>query len=196
MTPKNNPDSEPLGVENSTDILIVLLYAPGKSGKPNEPVDGITRLQKLMFLLQQGEGPKQLVSDAMAYGYKPYKMGPYAPELQRDLNDLQSAGIVHTQRLDYWLPDDGDAPSGAGSDAESSGREKRVESLRFSLTDEFGMQVGGDLWKTLSAKQQDAMSQFKKFFNALTLRQLLIFTYERFPDFTTESTIKSQLGLA
>jgi hypothetical protein len=192
MAPKK--ESEPLGIENSTDLLIVLLYAPGKSGKPNDPIDGITRLQKLMFLLQQGEGPKQLVSDAMAYGYKPYKMGPYAPELQRDLNDLQSAGIIHTQRLDYWLPDDADAPLGE-SETESSPREKRVESLRFSLTPDFGIQVGGDLWKTLTAKQRDAISQFKSFFNSLTLRQLLIFTYERFPAFTTESTIKSQLGL-
>ena len=184
--PQSNP-SEPLNIESATDLLIVVRYAPGRNGKPNEPVDGITRIQKLMFLLQQGVGPKTLVDEALAYGYKPYKMGPYAPDLQRDISDLQSAGIIQTERLDYLLPDDGDVPTS---------EERRVQSSRFRLSSDFGMQVGADLWHSLSSKDRDSITQFKQFFNSLTLRQLLIFTYERFPDFTTESTIKNQLGIA
>ncbi len=181
----------PDALENATDLLIALLYAPGKSGKFAEPVEGITRLQKLMFLLQQGVGPKQLVDEAISYGYKPYKMGPYANGLQRDLNELQAAGIVNSERLNYWLPDDADANS---ETAGKGGREKQVESYKFYLSD-WGRQIGADIWSQLPAKVSDDLITFKRFFNRLTLRQLLIFTYERFPKFTSESVIKDQLGL-
>jgi hypothetical protein len=183
---------DPIKLETATDLLIVLLYAPGKTGQPCEAIDGITRLQKLMFLLQQNVGPKQLIADAVEYGYEPYKMGPYARGLQRDLNDLQAAGIVEAERLDYWLPDDGDVAPSSGS--EMSIREKRVESYRFSLSG-LGREIGRDIWNAMSDKHRHELSCFKQFFNGLTLRQLLIFTYERFPTYTSESTIKSQLGL-
>jgi uncharacterized protein YwgA len=185
--------NEPIKLESGSDLLITLLYTPGKTAHPAEPIDGITRLQKLMFLLQQNVGPKQLVDEAMAYGYKPYKMGPYANALQRDLNELQAAGIIITERLDYWLPDDGDVVSGSDSDA--SFQEKRVESYRFYLS-ELGKRIGDDIWNSIPEKQRQELVTFKKFFNALSLRQLLIFTYEKFPSFTSESVIKSQLGLS
>lgn len=180
-------------LEASTDLLLCLLYAPGKSGRAGEPIDGITRLQKLMFLLQQGVGPKQLVDDAIQYGYKAYKMGPYAGELQRDISDLQAAGIILTERLEYWLPDDADVTP--GSDLDSDRGSKRVESSRFKLSP-LGMRIGTDLWELLNSTQQDELQHFKQFFNSLSLRQLLIFTYERFPKYTSASTIKNQLGLA
>ena len=184
------PSNEPFKLETGSDLLIVLLYAPGKTDTDGEPIDGITRLQKLMFLLQQGVGPKQLVNDAIAYGYKPYKMGPYATGLQRDLNDLQAAGIIVTDRLNYWLPDDGDVSPGGEQD--TSG-EKHVESFRFRLS-ELGLRIGKDIWNGLPDRHRHELKTFKRFFNALTLRQLLIFTYERFPAYTSASTIKHQLG--
>lgn len=198
-----NEPSEPLGIENSMDLLVVLLYAPGRRQKVAEPIEGITRLQKLMFLLQQGIGPGELVQDAEAYHFDPYKMGPYAPQIIRDLEELQSAGIVSSQRLEYLLPDDSDVRTTEPSECEPptpweppTPRKKRVESVRYRLTQDLGMQVGEELWQSLSARQRDELARFKSFFNSLSLRQLLIFTYERFPDYTTESTIKEQLGLA
>ena len=189
--------TSPLTVESSTDLLITLLYAPGSTGKELEPIEGITRLQKLMFLLQQQGSPKRLVDEAMAYGYRPYKMGPYAPQLNRDLEDLKSAGIITTERLTYWLPDDGDGAPDVGPDFEAPLRDtKRVESYRFSLSDDLGNRIGKELWNSLATQDREALAAFKSFFNALSLRQLLIFTYQKFPQYASESTIKGQLGLA
>lgn len=188
--------AHPLGIENSMDLLIALLYSPGKRQAQAEPIDGITRLQKLMFLLQQGVGPKQLVVDAEAYGFRPYKMGPYAPQIVRDLEELKAAGIVASTRLEYMLPDDTDEGTASLADPdELIERTRRVESYRYFLTDDLGKQVGDELWRSLTPTQRDDLVRFKSFFNSLSLRQLLIFTYERFPDYTTESTIKGQLGL-
>jgi hypothetical protein len=192
-----NEQSEPLGIENAMDLLIALLYAPGRRQTVAEPIEGITRLQKLMFLLQQGVGPKRLVQDAQAYGFRPYKMGPYTPQIVTDLEELQAAGIVASERLDYLLPDDSDVGTIESSEWEAQRpRTKRVESYRYSLTEGIGMEVGEELWQSLAPRQREELARFKSFFNSLSLRQLLIFTYERFPDFTTESTIKEQLGLA
>ncbi|UCE60360.1 MAG: hypothetical protein JSU63_01155 [Phycisphaerales bacterium] len=192
--PDRQPD--PLRVENPMDLLLVLLYARGKSAKDAEPIEGITRLQKLLFLLQQDIGPKQLVKEAEPYQYKPFKMGPYSEQLRRDLEELESAGIVVTERLDYWLPDDGDGVSEKGADFDSPTREtKRVESYRFSLSPDLGQQIGKELWDTLVPKAREELADFKAFFNSLSLRQLLIFTYEKYPQYTEASTIKKQLGL-
>lgn len=188
--------SQPLRVENSMDLLLTLLYAPGKSGRNAEPIEGITRLQKLMFLLQQDVGPKQLLNDAQAYRYRAYKMGPYSDQLRTDLQELESAGIVVTERLEYWLPDDGDGvPERSPPFDAPSGETKRVESYRFSLSPDLGQQTGRDLWDSLAPKDRKELAAFKAFFNSLSLRQLLIFTYEKYPKFTEASTIKKQLGL-
>jgi len=189
-----NQPSEPLAVEDSMDLLVVLLYAPGKSGLA-EPVDGITRLQKLMFLLQQGVGPSQLVEEAKPYTYTPYKMGPYSTQLLSDLEELKCDGIVTTERLDYWIPDDGDSNVADAFDVEESSLSgKHVQSSRFYLSNEWGIQVGADLWASLSKRNQRELQEFKTFFNALPLRQLLIFTYDRFPSYTVKSEIKDDLG--
>ena len=42
-----------IAIESFTDLLIALLYAPGRTGAANEPIEGRTRIQKLLFLLQQ-----------------------------------------------------------------------------------------------------------------------------------------------
>ncbi len=193
----NDGPHESLGIENSMDLLIVLIYAPGKQGVVAEPIDGITKLQKLMFLLQQGVGPKQLVKQAKDLGFKPYKMGPYSRRLVQDLEELQSAGIISTTRLEYLLPDDSDRAATQDTDWDMSARKsKRVESFRFRLSDDLGVQVGSDLWEGATARQREELTEFKSFFNSLSLRQLLIFVYERFPNYTTESTIKDELGIA
>ncbi len=187
---------EPLRVETAMDLLLVLLYARGKSGEDAEPIEGITRLQKLLFLLQQDIGPKRLVKEAEEYGYKSYKMGPYSEQLRNDLAELESAGIVFTKRLDYWLPDDGDGVPEKGVNFDTPARgTKRFESYRFSLSPELGQKIGKDLWGNLTPKEREEVAAFKAFFNSLSLRQLLIFTYEKYPEFTEASTIKKQLGL-
>ncbi len=184
----DNPD--PLKVENSLDLLIVLLYAPGSTGKPGEPISGITRLQKLVFLLKQGEGPEAIVESAKEFLYKPFKMGPFSQELYRDLDVLKSLGLLRTRKLEYLITDDGDPDS----DDETSTSGRVVESTQFELS-EWGQRVGRDLFEGLKRRDRDGLVEFKKFFNAIPLRQLLIFVYQKYPKFTTESTIRGKLGL-
>ncbi len=184
------PNPGPLKVENSLDLIIVLLYAPGSTGKVAEPIAGITRLQKLVFLLKQGEGPEAVVESAREFDYKPFKMGPFSQELYRDLDVLKSLGLVRTRRLEYLITDDDD-PEAAD---EGEPQARMVESTLFELS-ERGINAGRDLLDGLKRRDRDGLVEFKKFFNSIPLRQLLIFVYQKYPKYTTESTIRGKLGL-
>lgn len=200
MTKKHVESREPLPVEDATDLLLVLLYAPGKTGRFGEPIAGSTRLQKLFFLLRQGEGPQQLVAEAERMLYQPYKMGPFSAELRDTVQDLAAAGIIVLTRLDYQLPDDTDPQDHDMLEDQFEGRSslrrptRTVNSYEYALSTDLGMQIGADLWSGLSSSARDGLTEFKRFFNSISLRQLLIFTYEKYPDYTTRSTIKEQLG--
>jgi len=185
--------SQTFKVEHSPDLLLVLLFAPGPKKKECEPIEGITRLQKLIFLLNQGKGPNSLVKIAKEYEYKAHKMGPYTDSLREDIDALISFGLVGTERLRYLISDDKDDPDYDVDDPDYKQEEKckRVESQKFFLTKN-GKEAGKELWHSLSSKDRDALKEFKAFFCSLTLRQLLIFVYDQFPKFTVKSEIKKQ----
>lgn len=194
MSPQTHDHgAEVLPLEDSTDLLLALLYAPGKSGTVGEPIDGRTRIQKLVFLLQQDVGPQQLVEEAKEVEYTPHKMGPYSIDLAKVLEELVSAGIVKTERLEYVLTDDSD-PESDKADVDSPGNgDARVQSLRYRLS-EFGMEIAERIWLGLPGQMREELSDFKSFFNSLKLRQLLIFTYDRYPQYTIKSIIREDLG--
>lgn len=190
-TTKTTADVE--GIEDSTDLLLTLLYSPGDSSEFGEPIEGRTRMQKLMFLLQQDGEHSELVEEARGLDYDAYKMGPYSKDLTKNLEELESANIVKSERLKYWIRDDAD-PGTQEVDVESSGGKEEVESEKYMLTD-IGKKIAKDIWEKLGDDERQSMEEFKSFFNSLSLRQLLIYTYERFPEYTTESEIKDELGL-
>lgn len=189
-------DSTPLEIENSLDLLIALLAAPGESGRAGEPVNGITRLQKLLFLLEQGEGPAAVVAAAKEFAFDAYKMGPFSKSLYKDLEVLTSLGMLSTSRLEYVMADDGDPEEVDQDDrANLEDRPKKVvESTQYRLSD-VGMKAGADLLAGMKRKDREALTEFKKYFNSIPLRQLLIFVYRKYSDYTTKSEIRHQLGL-
>lgn len=189
-------ESVPLRVESSLDLLLLLLYSPGHTEMEGEAIDGITRLQKLVFLLQQGKGPTSVVKQAKEYFFKPYKMGPFTKTLDEDLSTLTSLGFLRTERLDFYIEDDADATTLDQEELTLPRRRgpRRVTSYRFSLSQD-GLNVGKELWESLSDRDQKELAEFKSFFNSLSLRQLLIFVYEKYPKFAEESEIKRNLGL-
>ena len=184
-----------LGIENSMDLLLVLLYSPGKSGEIGEHIDGITKLQKLMFLLQQDKyGPKELVQYAKSLNYEPYKMGPYSSKLHGDIDALTSVGFINTERLFYLITDDGEFGESVDDELDiPENRIKKIESKRFFLSSE-GDKIAKELWLNLPQKQRKTLTDFKGFFNSLTLRQLLMFVYDKFPRYIDKSIIRKQLG--
>ena len=75
------------------DILLLLLLA--MSEKSKQRVAGITRIEKLMFLLQRETVFSGKVHEK--FDFKPWKFGPFSKEIYEDLDLLVSAGLVDVE---------------------------------------------------------------------------------------------------
>jgi uncharacterized protein YwgA len=74
------------------ELIAILLYAPGKTGNIGEPIVGRTRLMKLVFLLLKEGGLAEDVERATTF--KPYKYGPFDPEVFDSIEALKELNIV------------------------------------------------------------------------------------------------------
>ncbi len=95
-------------LSNSELILLLLSWSS------NGIVEGRTRLEKLVYLLQSLSGV------GFSYRFVPYHYGPYSRELIEDLGELNEFGLVEEQvspqegviRYDYGLTTEGEQLEG------------------------------------------------------------------------------------
>src|SRR6266496_4475488 len=72
------------------DLLLLLLGIDGPKAV-SEGLGGVTRLQKLLFLLEQEE---KIVPSGEGFTFEAYKAGPYSPKLYDDLEFLENLGLI------------------------------------------------------------------------------------------------------
>lgn len=128
-----------------------------------EPVEGRTRMQKMLFLLQQ-----EYKSCDFQYKYHAYDYGPYSSTLQTDLDELIDEGLLEEE--DQALP---------------SGKYK----YRYSITKKGIKHVESALSdprnKKLQLKQIYRSSEkIKAFANSANLNDLLKYVYAKYPEYT------------
>src|SRR5947209_16460589 len=90
-------------VNDERFTIMLLLYAKGATGRINEPVEGITRLQKLMFLLSKD----RVVAQVRKLKFEAYAFGPYRPKIYDHLAFLKNMRLL----------DDGTSQSNEDQDA-------------------------------------------------------------------------------
>jgi len=172
-------------IESGVDVLIALLYTPGSSGKVNEKVKGITRLQKLLFLLWKEARFYETLQDL--YNFKAYDFGPCMDDLYDDLEFVQEMGLVQVEEV----------PSGneyEGGDEEAFLRDfgfrlvKRDTRRDFTLTAS-GIQAGKDLFDLLSEEDRNRLSTIKRKYNNMPFWSLLRYVYKKYPAFAKKSVL-------
>jgi len=179
---KTNP---PLPIENGLDVVLALLYAPGATGRENEPVRGITRLQKLLFLLWK-EGAFHEVLPKL-YNFQAYDFGPCVDDLYDDLDFAEDIGLISVQEV----------PSGnefEGGDEDAFLRDFGFKPVKpqlrrdFTLTDE-GMEAAKEIYDNLDDQQRRQLEQIKRRFNAMPFFDLLRYVYRKYPAFAKKSVL-------
>jgi len=180
------------------DLLLLLLGIDGPKAA-NEGLGGITRLQKLLFLLEQEE---HVIPSGEGFTFEAYKAGPYSSKLYDDLEFLENLGLIRKDvtaegteeeaaEIDFTFedliePERGkDDPSGPAPDA--------YEEYRFYLTPQ-GIQkiqrlLSDDTYKPLV----DSIRRVKSRYGQYSLRDLLYHVYTKYPEMTTESEIKENV---
>jgi hypothetical protein len=168
------------------DVIVLLLGAPGGSDPPGH-LDGVTRLEKLVFLLER-ETPVRSWATETA-DFRSHKFGPFSNKIYKAVDTLVAANLLQD--------------SARASDNE----EDRWEAVNvlfefddldpyttrtFQLT-ERGVRYYKALIGLLPSDAEEILEGFKERFATLPLRQLIRYVYERYPEFTDKSEIRDQV---
>ena len=168
------------------DIIVLLLGAPTKNRYLQNRIEGITRLEKLIFLIERESAVSELiVEDAK---FVPYNFGPFSKVVYRAIGFLSGYGLV-------------DDSAQLVDNTEDSWEERYVLGIddidpyatrNFQLTAR-GRQYYEVLVENLPEDILAEISYLKEQLGTLPLRQLVRYVYLRYPDMTEQSIIRDEV---
>lgn len=181
--------------------LALLLLAAAPRGKQPEPIGGITRLQKLLFLLEQEEN----IVPLDGFDFQAYKAGPYSARLYDDLEFLENLNLIRSSvagrateqeaaEIDLSFEDlISPADELDRNPDQRLGTSDEYEERKYSLTDK-----GRDKVRALMANKKyqetaDAVSRIKAKYGHYSLSDLLYYVYITYPNSATESEIRDKV---
>lgn len=181
-------------------LLLLLLYSPGVTGDPCEPIEGRTRLTKMVFLFEEEVAEdfrRDKAVELEDYGFEAWKYGPMSRKLFEDLEFLQSIGFVETgpasdtsglsEEAGEYRAFEIEGEIANGADVESY----QPDSFRLSETGKAF--VKERLYPELSPAQRDLLRSFKASLNGRPLRSILRYVYQRYPEMAEESEIREKV---
>ena len=184
--------------------LVLLMLGVDPDGDVGEGIGGITRLQKLLYLLEREEN---LTPTEDGFEFAAYKAGPYSSKLYDDLEFLENLGFVETEvaadataeeaaevdLLDFdELIGDG-AVSSDGGTADGMAAADAYEERRFRITDEGAQRIRSLIESGEYEPLADGIRRIKRKYGAHSLSDLLYHVYQKYPDMTVESEIKEKV---
>jgi uncharacterized protein len=164
------------------DLVLLLLRAPGTDPSTRDRVNGITRLEKLLFLADQESELPGKIDEALQF--KAYNYGPYSKQVYEAVDLLEEANLLSEEKAIEGKTLD--AMEGAYVDVDDVEGVER----RFFLTDE-GRAVA-DLLASQHPEMSRLLANIKRKFGRLPLRQLIEYVYRRYPKYAEESLIRDQ----
>ncbi len=175
-----------------TMLLLQLLSEPVTGTKPSA-IQGITRLQKLLFLAEREAGIA--VDEGEDFNFSAYKFGPVSKDLYDDIEKLENLGFIETEGVAeptaVELDEYGLSFEGLMGD-ETEVAKASLEERRYSIT-----QRGQDWLKknaaSISKEALDGIRKVKGKYGKLSLSDLLYYVYSKYPAMTTESEIREKV---
>lgn len=166
-------------------------------------IGGITRLQKLLFLLWKEAGIREVGAD---FEFKPYKAGPYSRRLYDELELLENVGLVRSEVQ-------GESTSAEVAELEALSFEdlmgnggqtfadlevhspETFEERRYSLTEKGLAALNKILTKESVTPFVDGIRRIKTKFGNYSLQDLLYHVYTKYDNegWTSESEIRDQV---
>lgn len=184
----------------SSRDLVLLLVGLDPTGVTSRGIGGITRLQKLLYILEQEERVKP-IGDTFAF--TAYKAGPYSSRLYDDLEFLENLGLIESEVVSEATEPEaaevdqlsfGDLISNGGPSPEESGRASDAyEERSFRLTQKGLEKVRELLNESGYQPAVDGIRKVKSRFGDHSLSDLLYYVYTKYPAMTVESEIKNKV---
>jgi uncharacterized protein YwgA len=200
-------------------LLLIGLDAPS----PSDGLGGITRIQKLLYLLESEE---KIRPSGEGFKFEAYKAGPYSSRIYDDLEVLENLGYIRrlgpsgapevgtddltTENLGGSAAAEASAPEKAEVDLtfdqlmgpedvmapepdEIAPTADSYEETRYILTDTGKKRVEELLRDNRLKPFVDGIRKVKSRFSKYSLNDLLYYVYTRHPEMTTESEIKEKV---
>lgn len=177
--------------------LVLLLIGCDTSGQPNDSLGGITRLQKLLFLLEKEAGITPTVD---GFQFTAYKAGPYSSKLYDDLELLENLGLLEStvtaeatdpekaeiDRLSFddLMGDGAATPNGDGYRTPDS-----FEERQFRLTPKGVLKVKEIIDSGEYSPVVTEIRKIKSTYAQYSLIDLLRHVYSKYPEMTEASEI-------
>jgi hypothetical protein len=171
------------------DAIVLLLGAPVPGVQDGE-IKGITRLEKLVFLLERETKSGEWLSQKAEF--EPYHFGPFSEKVYQAIDMLAAAEIIDdsysvaADDIDTW-----ELREGIGLENGSGSRDP-FTTRNFRLTDR-GKRYFKALEQEIPPESLREIILLKKNFAFLPLRQLIRYVYQRYEAFTTKSVIRDDI---
>lgn len=168
------------------DDAVVLLMGAKAGEFPKGEIKGVTRLEKLIFLLERETSSRDWMDEDG--DFEPYNFGPYSQKVYRAVDMLSAAGLIK------------DSGSPASDESDTWEKRNKIDDLvpdayttrNFELT-ERGWRYFEALKNELPPGALDELETFKKRFVSLPLRQLIRYVYQKYEGYTENSIIKDDI---
>lgn len=199
--------TQPAAPRVSKQQLLLMLLGVDGATVSSKGIGGITRLQKLLFLLWKEAGIQEVEN---GFEFKPYKAGPYSRKLYDELELLENLGYVQgesqgeateaeaaeLEELSFeQLMGDGSHPFQDVPTREEATTADSFEERRFALTPKGLNVVQGLLAKPESKPFFEGIRKIKSKFANYSLQDLLYHVYTKYESdgWTSESEIRDQV---
>lgn len=168
------------------DAIVLVLGAPGGSDRQGY-LEGVTRLEKLVFLLERETPVRDWLTEKA--DFRSHRFGPFSSKIYQAADTLAAAEMIHdsAQSADT-VEDRWEAVNVLIDDEDVDPYTTRT----FELT-ERGTRYYGALLRELPPGAEQTLATFKERFGRLPLRHLVRYVYERYPQFTDKSEIRDQI---
>lgn len=131
-----------------------------------QPVEGRTRLQKMIFLAQKRLEDSKILDEE--YEYFPYNYGPFSKELYGDIDKLVEDGIIEERE-----------------ETEEENKKKYYYELTSKGQKLLKDELQGEGFDTL----EDVIEEIKSQYNEMNLPDLLDEIYSKYPNYAEKSTL-------
>jgi uncharacterized protein len=168
------------------DAVILLLGAPSRSPALRDRISGITRLEKLLFLLDKETPIGGRLTEHPEF--IPHNFGPFSAKVYQAVETLEAANLITDSATlspsgeDSWETDE---IIGEDTSAKYTTRD-------FRLTDR-GRQYYKALLEELTGDTEEIVQGLKDKFGGIPLRSLIRYVYVRHEDFTGNSLIRDDV---
>lgn len=166
------------------DLILLLLAAPTRWSEAEDRINGITRLEKLLFLIDQECEHDTAIRNP--FEFIAYHYGPYSREVYEAVELLEEAELVREDRA-FTDSDLDRAEELLYSDMTTEISYER----QFFLTDKG--KIVAEYLAGSHPQLQRRIERIKNQYAGLTLQNLIFHVYSQYPDYTKRSVIRDKI---